>query len=238
MSELVGITLPNNLFEFFDRTYAPQRLTESSHDTVMGYRRALVEFSWFLASDPTFHNLDEDTVERLLIWMKRSGRSNATINKYSRYFLAVWNYAWKKRRVTKQHSTPARIEMRSFGVSTLRWPANFICQVSSKFTNSEICKMYTAPRLTHDNEVRWPVEKMPELRRELKAAGFPFRLHDEHVRSDGETWVVISFADGSTWWDWLPGCGVGDGQSEQAGTATNCSGPQKDPKWASLSTDG
>ena len=102
VAELVAITLPNNLFEFFDRTYAPQRLTESSHDTVMGYRRALVEFSWFLACDPTFHNLDEDTVERFLVWMKQTGRSNATINKYARYLLAVWNYAWKKRRVADQ----------------------------------------------------------------------------------------------------------------------------------------
>lgn len=101
-TSLLGISLSNNLFEFFDRTYAPQRLTESSHDTVMGYRRALVEFSWFLASDPTFHNLDEDTVERFLVWMKRTGRSNATINKYTRYLLAIWNYAWKKRRVSDQ----------------------------------------------------------------------------------------------------------------------------------------
>ena len=68
----------------------------------MEYRRSLVEFSLFLASDPTFHNLEEDTVERFLVWMKNTGRANATINKYSRYLLAVWNFAWKKRKVADQ----------------------------------------------------------------------------------------------------------------------------------------
>ena len=98
---LLRITLPDNLCQFFDSIYVPQRLADSSHETVMMYRKPLDEFSRWLACDATFANLTDDSIEQFLAWLKASGRlGNPTINKYRAELLAVWNHAWRKGKVS------------------------------------------------------------------------------------------------------------------------------------------
>lgn len=99
-SQLHRIAFSDNLLQFFDSTYAPQRLADSPAITISDYRNTIDEFSWFLACEATYANLNEDTVERFLAWMKANGiHKNPTINKYRRNLLAVWKHAWRKRKV-------------------------------------------------------------------------------------------------------------------------------------------
>lgn len=103
-SDLIRITIdtPCNLLRFLNESYAPQRLADSSPDTVNMYRRTVLLFSWFLACDATFENLNEDAVDRFLAWLKQSGGwANATINGYRAELLAIWRHAWRKRKVSE-----------------------------------------------------------------------------------------------------------------------------------------
>lgn len=100
--ELVRITIdsPRNLLRFLEEAYVPQRMADSSPSTVTQYRKTLDQFGWFLGSDPTFDNLDKDTVERYLSWLKQSlGHANRTVNRYRAELLAIWRHAWRKRKV-------------------------------------------------------------------------------------------------------------------------------------------
>jgi integrase len=111
--ELVRITFdgPENLRRFFDESYHPLRLADSPKASVEKYPGMLSRFGWFLACDPTFANLNDETAERWMAWMKKCGLSNATINGQRAMLLALWRHAWRKRKVAEPPRDVAKLKV-------------------------------------------------------------------------------------------------------------------------------
>lgn len=89
------------LLHFLETSYAPLRLADANPDQVEAHRSSLKRYGRFLACEATYQNLNDDQIERFLAWLKQSGMANGTINGYRARLLALWNHAYRKRRVSE-----------------------------------------------------------------------------------------------------------------------------------------
>ena len=98
---------PRTLRRFFEETYRPLRLVLKSEKTVEKYYTTIKLFSDFTACDATLDQFTENRLDEFKVWCL--GRMQAaTANGYLRHLLALWRYAWKKRRLDK---LPRDVEM-------------------------------------------------------------------------------------------------------------------------------
>lgn len=100
-----------SLKRFFEDSYRPLRLADANPASAENHLTVIERFSWFLACDATVANLTDDTVERFLAWLKRSGMANPTINRYRACLLAQWKHAWRKRLVDDQPRDVAKFRV-------------------------------------------------------------------------------------------------------------------------------
>lgn len=90
---------PETLKRFFEDTYRPRRLADSSARTIGDYRGCIERLSQFLGHDVAARELCDDLIERFLVAMLGTGLAPSTVNnKYRASLLALWRYAWRKRK--------------------------------------------------------------------------------------------------------------------------------------------
>lgn len=90
---------PDTLKRYFAEVYEPVRLIGGSQRTTESYKTVITGLSMFLGCDAALHHLTDDRLGEYKGWMAKKGYSPATINNHLRHLLALWNHAWKKRRV-------------------------------------------------------------------------------------------------------------------------------------------
>lgn len=83
---------------FFDDSYRVVRMATSSAANVNTRRAELQRFDRWLKRQATMDDLSEDAIERFMASLLTERRSPATVNKYRRVLMALWSYAWKKRK--------------------------------------------------------------------------------------------------------------------------------------------
>lgn len=88
-----------SLVRFFEDVYRPLRLSTSSEGTIEKFRTLLNSLRRFAGVEPHFGLLTDDTAERFLAWLVSPKRINTTTNGYYRTLLALWRFAWRKRKV-------------------------------------------------------------------------------------------------------------------------------------------
>ncbi|MFV0444905.1 MAG: hypothetical protein ACK5Q5_15135, partial [Planctomycetaceae bacterium] len=91
------LPLPANLLRgFLDQRYIPNKLTND--DSMTSLRSTVNRLGESLGRHPVFSDLTDPTAEQFATSL-RASRSPATVNKHLRNLLALWRYAWKKRKV-------------------------------------------------------------------------------------------------------------------------------------------
>ncbi|WP_166827340.1 phage integrase SAM-like domain-containing protein [Thalassoroseus pseudoceratinae] len=96
------------LRHFFETVYYPRRLEHRSKKSTERMQTSLNQLAVFHGAEVRFTNLSDDLLERFALWLHGQGKSPATANISLRNILAVWRFAWKKRKVDE---LPRDVEM-------------------------------------------------------------------------------------------------------------------------------
>ena len=86
---------------FFETVYIPRRLAYGSPDTAVAYRGTINRLREFCLCEPTLDCLNDDLVENFLAYW-RPFRAVDSLKRMRGELLALWRYAWRKRRVETQ----------------------------------------------------------------------------------------------------------------------------------------
>jgi len=95
------------LSAFYETVYVPRRLADRSKNTIICYRSTINLFNQFCASVVLLDQLTDDLVERFLCWMRDIGYAKDSRKRARGELLAIWRYAWRKRKV---ESLPRDVE--------------------------------------------------------------------------------------------------------------------------------
>jgi hypothetical protein len=97
--------------KFFEETYVPIRLCQGSPRTIKSFRGTLNMFDKFCGCTATLDCLSDDLVERFMAWIVKHGNTPDTANKHRAEILAIWRYAWKKRKVEEAPRDVMRLQL-------------------------------------------------------------------------------------------------------------------------------
>jgi integrase len=96
---LIRMPPERTLLTFLEEMYAPRKMVGAKAESVANYRTAITAFSNSLGCAATFTNLNDDAVERFIVWRSNTGVSHSTVNGDIACLCALWRYAWKKHKV-------------------------------------------------------------------------------------------------------------------------------------------
>jgi hypothetical protein len=96
---LIGSDSPRTLRNFLRDVYAPRRLMDCGPRGAESHTRSINGLCAFSACEVTLDQLSDELMEEYAVWLRKSGRSPATINTHIAPLLALWRYAFKKRKL-------------------------------------------------------------------------------------------------------------------------------------------
>lgn len=90
---------PRTLWRYFKELYRPLRIPQAAKGTLDWYKAAINTYSKFLGRDAKLDDFSDEAMDHFKLWLLDRDIANATINGYLRHLLALWRYAWRKRKV-------------------------------------------------------------------------------------------------------------------------------------------